>query len=505
LPNVASVHDTVAPPPPRRLPARHAWVRRTGVALALAFAPAAHWPATAQETDAPPLEVPDLTVTAEDPLILLPPLGPPVNREPLAVPAPDRRRAAHRAAPAVSAPGFGPVPAPGGVLRIAKSVQAVERSSEFSASAGAVGTDGLQETLAALYYRDAGLVPTVELGLSGLAPTRVGEAVDVSAHVALESSSWRVGLDGAAVAAGDLGAGRGARAAWIAMSGGAGPWSGTLSAQHWQAHPAPAEWRPVLATELELISPRGPRAVVGLAAGRTGERLFALPAVRVRSGGTPDWHLGAGVRPVLGFPRWLPHLVYDGQHSNRAIQPQEGWLAWLGGGIGAVDLRAGWARGLGTGNRSEDGPARGSYEPPALGPDLLLFGAAAAATWNTAGGPVTVAARAAANWHRDAAHWRLRADGQWQITAAPPITLLVGARWIDVREYQAVYAGEDWTLEMFRDAPGSAVVAGIRWSPAWGHRLQLAAGINALAAASALTWGVRIEYARDVVRLTAPP
>ena len=481
-------------------------MRRTGVALAFALAPAAHWPVTAQETDAPPLEVPDLTVTAEDPLILLPPLGPPVNREPLAVPAPDRQRAAHRAAPAVSAPGFGPVPAPGGVLRIAKSVRAVERSSEFSASAGVVGTDVLEETLAALYYRDAGLVPTVELGLSGLAPTRVGEAVDVSAHVALESSSWRAGLGGAAAAAGDLGAGRGTRAAWIALRGGSGQWSGTLSAQHWQAHPAPAEWRPLLATELELISARGPRAVVGLAAGRTGERLFALPAVRVRSGGTRDWHLEAGVRPVLEFPRWLPHLVYDGQHSNRAIQPEEGWLAWLGGGIGAVDLRAGWARGLGAGGHSVEGPASGPPAPPVLGPDLLLVGVAAEETWNTgSGGSVTVAARAGANWHRDSVHWRLRADGQWQITAAPSISLLAGARLIDGREYQAVYAGEDWTLEMFRDEPGSAVVAGIRWSPVWGHRLQLTAGIGALAAASDLTWGVGIEYARDVVRLTAPP
>ncbi|MDE0229067.1 MAG: hypothetical protein OXJ62_09475 [Spirochaetaceae bacterium] len=496
------------------MPVRRAWVCRratpaawrTGLVLSLAFAASAHWPAAAQEAGAAPLEVPDLTVTAEDPLILLPPLGPPVNQEPLAVPGSDRRRAVHRAAPAVNAPGFGPLPEPGGVLRIARSVQAVERSSVFSAWAGAVGADTLDETLAALSYRDAGFVPNVELGLSGMAPTRDGGAADVSAQVALEANSWRVGLEGAATVAGDLGAGRGARAAWIALNGGAGPWSGTLSAQHWQARSAPAEWRPALATELELISAHGPRAVVGLAAGRTGERLFALPAVRVRSGGTPDWHLAAGVRPVLGFPRWLPHLVYDGQHSNRAIQPDEGWLAWLGGGIGAVDLRAGWAHGLSTGTRSVDGPASGSYAPPVLGPDLLLFGVAAEATWNTgSGGPVTVAARAGANWHRDAAHWRVRADGQWQITAAPPITLLVGARWIDVREYQAVYAGEDWTLAMFRDEPGSAVIAGLRWSPAWGHRLQLTAGINALAAASDLTWGVRFEYARDVVRLTAPP
>ena len=481
-------------------------MRRTGAVLTLAFAPAAHWPVTAQEADAPPVEIPDLTVTAEDPLILLPPLGPPVNQEPFAVPAPDRRRAVHRAVPAVSAPGFGPVPAPGGMLRIARSVQTVERSSEFSARAGAVGMDTLEAILAALSFRDAGTLPTVELGLSGLAPTADGAAADVSAHVALESSSWRVGLDGAATVAGDLGAGRDVRAAWIAFGGGAGPWSGTLSAQHWQAHSAPAEWRPVLGTELELTSARGPRAVVGLAAGRTGERVFALPAVRVRSGGEPDWHLAAGVRPVLEFPRWLPHLVHDGQGSNLEIQPEEGWLAWLGGGIGTVDLRAGWARGLSTAGSAAYGPGSGPTAARVAGSDLLLFGLAAEATWNPGfGGPATVAARAGANWQRDSVHWRVRADGQWQVTAAPPITLLVGARWIDAREYHAVYAGEDWTLEMFRDEPGSAVIAGIRWAPAWGHRLQLAAGINSRADAGHLTWGVGIEYARDVVRLTAPP
>lgn len=481
-------------------------MRRTLVVLTLAFAPAAHWPAAAQDADTPPLEVPDLTVTAEDPLILLPPLGPPVDREPLAVPASDRRRAAHRAVPAVSAPGFGPVPAPGGVLRIARSVQAVERSSEFSASAGAVGASFLDETHAAVSYRDTGFLPNVELGLSGLAPTRDGEAAEVAAHVALEANSWRVGLDGAATVAGDLAAGRGVQAARIALSAGAGPWSGTLSAQHWQAQSAPAEWRPALATELELIAARGPQAVVGVAAGRTGDRMFALPAARVRSGGTPGWHLAAGVRPLLGFPRGLPHLVYDGQVSNLEIQPHEGWLAWLGGGIGAVELRAGWAHGLSTGTRSVDGAASGSHAPLAPGPDLLLLGVAAEATWNTgAGGPVTVAARAGANWNRDSVHVRVRTDGQWQISTAPSITLLAGVRWVMAREYHAVYAGEDWTLAMFRDEPGAAVIAGVRWAPAWGHRLQLAAGIGSVEGADDLTWGVGIEYARDVVRLSAPP
>ena len=129
---------------------------------------------------------------------------------------------------------------------------------------------------------------------------------------------------------------------------------------------------------------------------------------------------------------------------------------------------------------------------------------AAETAWQTGGGPVTVAARAGANWDRHPVRWRLQAAGEWQFATVPPITLLLGARWIGFREYYAVFPDEDWTLAIFRDAPESAVIAGVRWSPAWGHRLELVGGINFLPAGD-LTWGIGIEYARDIVRLTAPP
>ena len=465
-------------------------LRAAAVLPALVAALALPWPASAQDADAPPLRIPDLTVTAEDPLILLPPLGPPVNQTPLAVPPADRQPVAYRDAPAVTAAGFGPAPPPEGVLRVARSVPAVQRSAQFAAAVAAVGTDTLHGIPAAVRYRNGGMEPTVVLGLSGLVPIE-SAAGDVSVHAALEFPAWRGGLDGALTAAGHH------RAGQVELSGAAGPVSGALSMQHWQAQPADPKWRLALAAEVALMTPpSGPQAALGLAAG-AGEDLFALPAVRVRYAGKPAWHLAAGVRPMLGYPRWLHHLIREQPGGTAGVHPEQGWLAWLGGGIGAVDLRAGWAHGLTPG-------AGGERPRRAAGPGVLLVGMAAETAWQTGGGPVTVTARAGANWDRHDVRWRLHAAGEWQFATVPPITLLLGARWIGFREYYAVFPDEDWTLAIFRDAPESAVIAGVRWSPAWGHRLELVGGINFLPAGD-LTWGIGIEYARDIVRLTAPP
>ena len=469
-------------------------LRAAAVLPALVAALALHWPASAQDADAPPLRIPDLTVTAEDPLILLPPLGPPVNQTPLAVPPADRQPVAYRDAPAVTAAGFGPAPPPAGVLRVARSVPAVQRSAQFAAAVAAVvDVATLHGIPAAVRYRNGGLAPMVALELSGLVPMNGSAAGDVSAHAALQFPAWRVGLDGALTAAGTD------RAGQVELSGAAGPLSGTLSVQHWQAQPDAAESRLALAAEVALMTPpSGPQAALGVAAGWADEDLFALPAVRVRYAGKPAWHVAAGVRPMLGYPRWLHYLIRDQPGGTAGLRPEQGWLAWLGGGIGMIDVRAGWAHGL------SPGASAGERARRAAGPGLLLFGAATEAAWQTGGGPVTVAARAAANWDRHDVRWRLQADGEWQFAAGPPITLLLGARWIGLREYYAVFPDEDWTLAIFRDEPGPAVIAGVRWSPAWGHRLELVGGINFLPADD-LTWGIGIEYGRDIVRLTAPP
>ena len=453
-------------------------------------------PVFAQDAGDPPLTVPDLTVTAEDPLILLPPLGPPVNQAPLAVPPADRTRAAFRAAPAVTSPGFGPPPPPDGVLRIARSVQAVERSSEFTVSAAVVVGDRIDEphaVPAALSYRNGGTAPTVDLGLSGQLPIKAGVTGDAAAHAALQSPSLRGGLDGALTFAGEV------RAGQAALSLGAGNLSGKVAVQSWQAHLAAAEWRTTLAADLALPAPpAGPQADLGVAAWWSSTGLSAFPALRLHYAVPPAWHLAAGLRPMLEYPSWLPYLVHEQQNSNLALRPEQGWLAWLGGGIGSFDVRAGWAHGVAAGG-GDDPAVRGSEA------DLVLLGAAAEATLNTeTGAAATVAARAGANWDRDMVYWRLRADGQWQIVTTPPISLLLAARWVGSRYYHGVYRDEDWTLDMFRAEPGAAVLGGIRWSPAWGHRLDLVAGVHFLQAGN-LTWGVGIEYSAGVVRLTAPP
>ena len=238
---------------------------------------------------------------------------------------------------------------------------------------------------------------------------------------------------------------------------------------------------------------------VGVAGGRADEELFALPVVRLSYVGEPSWRLAAGVRPVLEYPSWLPRLIHGEQDSSDAIRPELGWLAWLGGGTGAVDLRVGWARGLLHGVGPED------RTTGAVGADVLLFGMALEPAWQTlGGGQFTVAARAGGNWDRHQVRWRLQAAGEWHLSTRLPITLLLGARWIGSDRYYGVYPHEDWALAIFRAEPGTAGMAGMGVTPVWGHRLTVVGGVNVLPAGD-LTWGFGIEYARDIVRLTAPP
>ena len=486
---MASVHH--APAVPTTL--RAAAVPPLAMVLAALAMLTMQWPVSAQAADRPPVRIPDLTITAEDPLILLPPLGPPVNEAPLAVPPARPRQAAYTGAPAITAPGFGPPPAPGAVLRVARAVQAVERSAEFTATAGVVGIDALHGIPAAISYRSGGPMPMVDLRLTGLVPMTTDLAGDVAAHAVLESPAWRGAIAGALTVADPD------RAGQVALSGAAGPVSGTLTVQHWQVPPDPAVYRLALAVEAALSASRsGPQASAGVAAGRTGDDLFVLPSARLHYAGKSAWQVAAGVRPMLGYPRWLHHLIRDEPAGTASLRPAQAWLAWLGGGVGAIDLRAGWAHGLSRGFTAERAAG-------AAGADLVLLGMAVEADWNSGtGGPVTVSARAGANWDRTELDWRLQAAGEWQVAAAPPITLLLGARWLGSRAYYGVYAGEDWTLGPFRDEPGSAVIGGVRWAPAWGHGLSVTGGVHS-APEGDLTWGIGIEYARDVVRLTAPP
>ena len=465
---------------------------RSGAVLTLLAATMLPWPASAQDSGSAPLTVPDLTVTAEDPLILLPPLGPPVNQAPLAAPPADRRRAAYRDTPAVTAPGFGPIPPPAVALGAARSVQVVEGNAEFTAAAGVVGSDGsdgmdaLRAIPVSVAYRNDGQVPAVLFGLSGLVPLATGVAGDVSAHAGVEFPAWRGSVAGALTVAdlaladlaapADRSGGDPDRAGQVVLSGGAGPLSAALYLQHWQAPPAAAEWRVAVVAEAELItSTNGPHAAVGVAAGRTGEDLFALPVARLSYGGKPSWRLAAGVRPILGYPRRLHRLIRDEPAGSEVLRPEQGWLAWLGAGAGAIDLRVGWAHGV-------SGLVAVEPTGPAAAPGLLLFGLTAETEWNTATGPVTAAARAGANWDRRNLHWRLAADGEWQVASAPPIFLLVGARWIEHRDYQGVFPDEDWTLAVFRDEPRirgdrrRALGTGMGTPPARHRRRQLRSG-----------------------------
>ena len=208
-------------------------------------------------------------------------------------------------------------------------------------------------------------MPMVDLGLTGLVPMTTDLAGDVAAHAALESPAWRGAIAGALTVADPD------RAGQVALSGAAGPVSGTLTVQHWQVPPDLAEYRLALAAEAALSASRsGPQASVGVAAGRTGDDLFVLPSARLHYAGKPAWQVAAGVRPMLGYPRWLHHLIRDEPAGTASLRPAQAWLAWLAWGWGH-SICARLAHGLSAASRER---RRG-----AAAPNLGVLGMAVAA------------------------------------------------------------------------------------------------------------------------------
>ena len=94
---------------------------------------------------------------------------------------------------------------------------------------------------------------------------------------------------------------------------------------------------------------------------------------------------------------------------------------------------------------------------------------------------------------------RLLLEATWPLLATPPVAVVVRAGLLQA----PVFGVEEW----FADSPahlGLSAAAGVRWAPAHGHQLQFFAGVRGPSERE-LTVVAGIEYARNVVRLVAPP
>ena len=463
--------------------------------------------------------MPDLTVTAEDPLTLLPPLGPAPDDSPIPLPALDTTRARHRESPPAPS-GSRPVPLPAAALRSARAPQALPRSSDLAGRVVVLDSFAPRALHAALLLATGAPDREAALALAATAPLRGEDATRVAAHAGMDSGGGRIGLDLALATAapGPLLQGR------LAADGPAGATLPYVTAPYVAA--TFASWPTGSLAALEALVGLAPlpalEVAVGGAVAVDAGAVSGFPAGRVTFAPAPDWHLEAGVRPAVGFPAWLldpaahvswPRDDWDNWRGSLLtddpdLAPERAWLAWLGGGYGDLGLRLGVAHGL---IHGFDG-----YSVFSMGADAVL--ARLMLQWDTVArrgppGDITlrVVAGAAVVWasgeelEYEAHFWergvvgRLLLDAIWPILATPPVAVVVRAGLLS----PPLYGVEEWPAGS-PPSLGLSAAAGMRWAPAHGDQLTFLAGIRGPSERD-LTVFAGIEYARNVVRLVAPP
>ncbi len=458
------------------------------------------WSAAAQASDrAVELEVPALTVTAEDPLTLLPPLGPAPDDSPIPLPAPDATRARHRESPPAPPSGSGAVPLPAVALQSARAPDALPRSSDLAGRVVLLDVAGLRALHAALLLATGAADREEALALAATTPLLGEGATRVAAHAAMNAGGWRIGLDLALAGAASARLGQGRLAA-------DGPVAATVTYASWRTG-SRAALEALLGLEL-LPLPPALEVAIGAAVAIDAGAVSVFPAGRVTFAPAAEWSIEAGIRPVVGFPAWLidpAARVTD----HLEVTPERAWMAWLGGGYGDLDLRLGVAHGL---IHRFDGESVASMGADAVLARLML-------QWDTVArrGPpadirLRVVAGATVAWTpgvepraAEASFWsaevvgRLLLEADWPVLATPPVAVLVRAGLLQA----PVFGVEEW-LAAGPAYLGLSAAAGLRWAPAHGHQLKFLAGIRGPSERD-LTAFAGIEYARSVVRLVAPP
>ena len=442
------------------------------------------WSAPAQASDqTAELEVPDLTVTAEDPLTLLPPLGPAPDDSPIRLPAPDATRARPRETPPAPPAGSGAVPPPAAALQTARAPEAVPRSTDLEARAALMDLASLRAVHGALLLATGAPGREAALALAATAPLQGEGATRIAAHARLDTRGRQLGLD---LAVASTVTGHALQGQLTAD----GPVAATVTYARWRRGS-----RAALAAQLGLEQlPPALEVTLGGAVALEAGTVFVLPAGRVTFAPAAEWSMEAGVRPVVGFPAWLMDPA-GSVTDDLDLTPERAWMAWLGGRYGDLDLRLGVAHGLI--HEFHGGSVRGMPADAVL---LLV-----ALQWDTVarrGPPGDITLRAAAGvtgtWPARVAA-RLLLEATWPVLATPPIAVVLRAGFLQA----PLFGVEDW-LAGSPAHLGLSAAAGLRWAPAHGHQLQFLAGIRGQSERD-LTVFAGIEYARSVVRLVAPP
>ena len=438
-------------------------------ALAAVAAALLVWSLPAQDPDGTvELGIPDLTITAEDPLILLPPLGPAADPPPVPLPAAARERAVPPEVPVLTPARGAPAPAPLRALATASAPDAVERTTDLLLNAALA--DGAVHATAQLEVR--GPVHQTTLGLRGVVPVPAALPAVGAVHGRWGAPWGEVGL-GLTLAA----------AAGAGEAGFQARLSGVLLAAQLGIGPLPSALEVSLGGALALQV--APRQVVPYPFARL---TIALSEAK------PELRVEAAVRPYIGYPHWLA------DETDRPLDrlPQErAWLGWLGFGAAAAQLRIGVTQGL-------------LYRFPAVPASpsdtklVQLELEVDTALHHGRAGDLEVRARVGAGWAWSdgkvaTPRARLLVAAAWPV--APSLAVLLQAGWAAA----PVYSVDGWPAGTPLQPLGWSAAAGMRWAAAHGHQLQLRGGVSQRFEDERLFPFVGIEYSRRVIRLVAPP
>ena len=443
------------------------------------------WPVRAQEAaPATELVLPEITVTTEDPLILLPPLGPLVAASPVPLPAPASARGVARETPVATVAGNPAPPAPVVVAQTARAPDAVERSSHLTLSAALDDLVSPQAVRTRALLEAGDQERQVMLDLTGTVPRSVERPVLVAARSRLGAPGRQLAVDFLLVTAA---AGQGLRAGLSAE----GPVATALTYARWRTGSSAS-----LTARLglgQLLS--GLDVSIGGAVTLEAGGVFPLPAAQVTFAPAAAWQIAAGVRPYNALPRWLADAVAS-TTDFLDLTPQRAWLAWASARYADLELRFGVAHGLIHEIRGE------SVAPVAEGPVVFQLVAESAAVLHrgrTGDATLRLGVGAAGTWPEVRA--RLLLEAALPFLTAPPVAALLQAGFLQA----PLYGVEEW-LVTSPARLGLSVAAGVRWDPAHGHQVQLLGGVRHQPAKPqlGLTPFVGIEYARRVVRLVAP-
>lgn len=430
--------------------------------------------------------IPDITITAEDPLTLLPPLRPPASDALTTTVDPIYDRATVDDVPVLAQPTKNLSPLPQFAIDTARFTEAMERSANM------LFTTRVNNIFSPSRVRVSGQIERQDqesefnLGLNGFIPVVENEASQFSFRGSLSSDEQRFGL-GLTVTSHDLQHSMNAYLHSFGM---------VETEFHYFSRGTTEAWNSAASLQMQLAinrnEERSLEALIGGSLQAIEGEANLLPSGQATYHFDKDRWLQFAIRSHHGYPLWLDNWLKE----SSELLPQNAWQVLVIGGFKDVNLTVGIAGGLMYKMESKgDTIAISTHNTKNV--QLKITGSVHLGETNA--GIIEMNTVSGLNWS-----WEEEFSGQvlldlvWPVVERPPVSILFqgGMRW------SPLYGIEDWHNSF--DRFGSVLAAGVRWIVSHGNRFQLFSGVH-VGLDWDLTQFVRIEYARNTVSLIALP